>query len=296
MLAHRHEPPPKAAGASPELNRVITRALAKDPADRYASAGDLGRAALDAAAGEPARALRGSVARGAAAPDAAETSVIPPTAVTARGDDAGDSPANGGTTAIATTRAPTAEEPPTAVAPTERAGRDAPPPPEPPPAAPPRVHRGRGRRFARRLTALVLAVPTVVVIAYVATQGGSAAGPLTAGEVDDVAHAFARAYGDENERALRRILTPGVRRVGTDAVQTGRVAVIGEYARQFAAADIESYALASLKTSGGRVGRAEGRYTVRRKGRPSIGGRVVLGVVRRDGKARIDLIATEPRG
>ncbi|MDA0174345.1 protein kinase [Solirubrobacter taibaiensis] len=68
MLAHLHEPPPKAAGASPDLNRVITRALAKDPADRYPSAGDFGRAALAAAEGRSVTEDERSVARGAAAP------------------------------------------------------------------------------------------------------------------------------------------------------------------------------------------------------------------------------------
>jgi hypothetical protein len=159
-----------------------------------------------------------------------------------------------------------------------------------------RVHRGRRRRLVRALTAFVLALPAAAVIAYVAMQPGSATGPLSGGEVEDVARAFARAYGDEDERALRRLLTPGVRRVGTDAVQRGRAAVVGEYVRQFAAADVQSYELASLKATGGRVGRAEGRYTVKRRGRAPLGGRVVLGIVRRDGEPRIDLIATEPRG
>jgi hypothetical protein len=35
---------------------------------------------------------------------------------------------------------------------------------------------------------------------------------------------------------------------------------------------------------------------VTRRGLVPLSGRVVLGVVRRDGKARIDLIASEPRG
>jgi serine/threonine-protein kinase len=158
------------------------------------------------------------------------------------------------------------------------------------------VHRGRRRRFVRALTALILAIPAAALIAYVALQPGSASGPLSSGEVEDVARAFARAYGDEDATALRRLLTPDVRRVGTDAKQSGRAAVVGEYARQFAAADVQSYDLESLKTTGGRVGRAEGRYTVKRRGRPALSGRVVLGVVRRGGEPRIALIATEARG
>ncbi|MGH2949415.1 MAG: serine/threonine-protein kinase, partial [Solirubrobacteraceae bacterium] len=55
MLAHLHDAPPRASerGGPREFDRVIARALAKDADDRYPSAGDLGRAALAAARGEP---------------------------------------------------------------------------------------------------------------------------------------------------------------------------------------------------------------------------------------------------
>lgn len=65
MLAHLHDPPPVAPG---DFNRVLTRALAKDPEDRYPSAGDFGRAALAAAEGRSVTEEERSVARGAAAP------------------------------------------------------------------------------------------------------------------------------------------------------------------------------------------------------------------------------------
>src|SRR4051812_41703162 len=73
ITAHLHEEPPRPSatpGVPTGFDAVIARALAKDPAARYASAGDPGRAALAAAAGEPAAVTRGSVARGAAAPAA----------------------------------------------------------------------------------------------------------------------------------------------------------------------------------------------------------------------------------
>jgi serine/threonine-protein kinase len=169
-----------------------------------------------------------------------------------------------------------------------------PPPPERPATA--RVHRGRRRRLARAVTLVVLAIPAALVIAYVAVSPSSANRPLSDGDVEDVAQSFADAYSKEDDAALRRLLTPGVRRVGTDGVQRGRVAVVAQYHAQFAAADIERYSLAGLETTGGRVGRAEGRYTVTRRGLVPLTGRVVLGVVRRGGEPRIDLITSEPRG
>src|SRR4051812_12199449 len=71
MLAHLHDPPPRASdtpGVTRDFDRVLVRALAKSPADRYPSAGDFGRAVLAAAQGRPVTEEERSVARGAAAP------------------------------------------------------------------------------------------------------------------------------------------------------------------------------------------------------------------------------------
>jgi DNA-binding beta-propeller fold protein YncE len=58
LWAHVNDPPPAARklqpGLSPEMDAVISRALAKRPAERYASAGELGRAALAAATSDAA--------------------------------------------------------------------------------------------------------------------------------------------------------------------------------------------------------------------------------------------------
>jgi hypothetical protein len=67
LWAHLNAPPPS-DGVPPEFEGVVARALAKDPADRYPSAGDLGRAALAAAGRSAATAPERNVARGAAAP------------------------------------------------------------------------------------------------------------------------------------------------------------------------------------------------------------------------------------
>lgn len=81
MYAHAHMPPPSVTdevpGLSPALGQVIARGMAKDPSERYVSAGDLGRAATAAVTGHvPALAER-SVATGAAAPNTVADTVAP---------------------------------------------------------------------------------------------------------------------------------------------------------------------------------------------------------------------------
>jgi len=74
LYAHLNDPVPDVSQADPavpaELSQVLSRALEKDPADRFQSAGDLGAAALAAVGAAPARPER-QVARGAAAPGGA---------------------------------------------------------------------------------------------------------------------------------------------------------------------------------------------------------------------------------
>jgi len=68
LWAHLNDPPPRDAVPA-EFEGVVTRALGKDPSDRYPSAGDLGRAALAAAGRSPSKPMpERNVARGAAAP------------------------------------------------------------------------------------------------------------------------------------------------------------------------------------------------------------------------------------
>ena len=72
LSAHLSRPPPRPSATVPglpaALDRVVRRAMGKAPADRFPSAGDLGRAALAASRGErPPRGER-SVATGHAAP------------------------------------------------------------------------------------------------------------------------------------------------------------------------------------------------------------------------------------
>ncbi|WP_156028403.1 protein kinase domain-containing protein [Candidatus Solirubrobacter pratensis] len=85
LWAHLSDAPPKpsAHGAPEAFDAVIERALAKNPDERYPSAGDLGRATLAAAAGRRPAGRERLVATGAAAPVEAETiSAARPVAVT----------------------------------------------------------------------------------------------------------------------------------------------------------------------------------------------------------------------
>jgi DNA-binding beta-propeller fold protein YncE len=82
LYAHLKESPQPlselAPGAPPALDPVIARALAKEPHDRYRSAGDLARAAQAAVEGHDSTVEMGSVATGEAAPDSDEEQ-FPPT-------------------------------------------------------------------------------------------------------------------------------------------------------------------------------------------------------------------------
>jgi streptogramin lyase/predicted Ser/Thr protein kinase len=74
LSAHLSRPPPRpsaqAAGVPAALDRVVGRGMSKDPAQRFPSAGDLGRAAVAASRGERPPPAQGSVAAGRAAPQA----------------------------------------------------------------------------------------------------------------------------------------------------------------------------------------------------------------------------------
>jgi hypothetical protein len=80
MYAHAHEPPPSVREVAPALpsalDAVVQRAMAKDPGDRYPSAGDLARATAAAVEGRTVAAPERSVAAGPAAPKRAASTVL----------------------------------------------------------------------------------------------------------------------------------------------------------------------------------------------------------------------------
>lgn len=309
ITAHLQEPPPRpseAPGVPAAMDAVVARALAKDPADRFASAGDLARAVHAAIVDAPAPVGKGSVARGAAAGEDEPATEIAAAVAPAHGGLFDEPPA--GATAFTRVAAPRADAPPR---PAERtaATRHAPgPPPAPPadatrvrPSAPPLATRRRGRvHRPRSMLALLLVLAVAGGGVLLAMDRGQETvrtdpGPLSEGEVRAAAERFAEAYAREDPAALARALTTDVKRVTPGDEQIGRAAVLTEYRRQFAGTAVRGYRFEDLEAEGGRAGRAAGRYVVTRADGDPIQGDIVLGVRRDRGRARIALIAAEPR-
>ena len=334
LLAHMRDPIPRpsAKGADQYFDRIVARALAKEPEDRYPSAGDLGRAALAAARGEPVTETERTVAIGSAAPGGvkasdvtAPTSIAPP-----RPEGAPQRLWSGPPPQPARTAPPPPTPPSPAPAPAParaprsgthgrtraRTVRNAPatpahtpaPAPAAPPASPRRNrNRSRSRNRPRRprrlalLAAIALPLAGIITVALFMLDGNerevatAQTRPLADGEVRAVAEAFADAYETEDGVALGRLLTSDVRRVLPDGTVKGRRNVVTQYETQFRENATQSYELEDLEVTGGAAGRASGSYRVRRAAGSSIEGQIVLGVIRDRGRTRIALIAVTPR-
>ena len=270
LLAHLQDPIPRPSerGAPDGFDRVMARALAKRAEDRYPSTGDLGRAALAAARGEPVTESERSVAIGPAAPERRTNGHSgAPTAITVA--DASPTAAEGPRTHV--------KEDETTVMPPSRRRRSA-------------------TRFAGAVLAAALLGGAVAVLGLPGGSSGSGrpGAPVSEDEVRDVAQDFAQAYEAEDTAGLRRTLTPGVMRVLPSGVARGRARVVGEYRSQFRGQETKGYELDDLSVRGGRAGRASAGYRVERGDGDPIEGRIVLGVVRDRGVARIGLIAVTP--
>ncbi len=186
IYAHlQDEPPwlPGDGGSGGSLDEVISRALAKEPGDRYPSAGDLARAAAAAAEGGQIRSAERSVATGKAAPETEEPEappVVVPISDTVESDVAPESepapaatPEPAATEPFAVTAESTAENAP----PTQALEADEPPaepPASEPPAGGPSVPQprssGGGPRWGR--IGLALAAIAAVIVAGVVVLGG----------------------------------------------------------------------------------------------------------------------------
>jgi hypothetical protein len=257
ILAHIEDAPPRASetpGVPKAFDALLARALAKKPADRYPTAGELGAAAVKAAdGGERARRRRAtSRARQpsppAAAPTPAPTAVMPGT----------NRQATGVTARL-------------------RFYADR-----------------RRARVMFGVAAVLVAIAIAGVLAAVLSPSKSTpTGPLSSREVTAAVRAFASAYSHRDPRALERALAPDAERVIPTAVEHGRQAVVAQYKQQFSSEPIQEYELSDAHVVAGPVGRVSGHYTVLLRGRPPITGTVAFGVERVDGRAEVGLIATQ---
>jgi Protein kinase domain len=258
MLAHLHDPPPPASDTpdvSRAFDRVLARALAKAPEDRYPSAGDFGRAVLAAAEGRSITTEERSVARGAAAP-------------TIRRD--------GGL--WATREDPEPQPKPQA---------------EPAPIRTYKTRPRRLWLWAAGVAVLAAAALGVAFLpdgGGVPPPGGN----VSEAEVTRLAESFAAAYEHENPSRLSRLLTSDVQRVSPANRQRGRRDVVDVYRGQFDGNRTTGFDLSELEVEGGPVGRATARYRASYDGEPDAVGRMTWNVIRERGKPRISLIMLRP--
>ena len=218
MYAHIQEEPPRpsatAAGLPPAFDDVVLRALAKEPEDRYASAGDLASAAGGAAGGvQPETA----VSRPPSAPAVPVPSTPLPTSPPA--------PPPSPPPATSTPSPPPASVPP---APSNATRASAPiptpapePAPTPAPAIPsagPVTASGSGSRGPSRGLILgggvVVAIVVILVIALM--MGGGESGPDTT-TPDGTVTAFLADLADGDGNAACELMTPEAQQQAIDA-------------------------------------------------------------------------------
>ena len=167
MYAHLSDPAPAASplvpGVPAALDAVIGTAMAKEADDRYASAGDLARAAWAALEGESAPPQAGSVATGAAAPGQEPPAPDTPAPRTHLPHSSVPTPAPSLARSMAT-------------APPSGATAEPPPPEKPKSAGPAGWPRRRRMALLIALPCLLLVAGTVAVLAAAGLLSGSGEG------------------------------------------------------------------------------------------------------------------------
>jgi hypothetical protein len=248
VYAHVHEQPPAVdwaqLGVPPEIDEVVRRALAKDPAARFPSAGDLGRAAMAACEGRAPSVGERTVAAGAAAPGATQVSPAWPA------------------TQTGATRALPWPPPP---------GPAAPPPPAPP-------KRRSATPFVVLAAILVLAGAGVAVAAasgVFSKSGGThtvvnqvtapPSGPsVSVRNVRDLLRAYATAYSNEDSGSLARLFAPDLVRRASTKPKMDKSQALAEYDRQFARLSDPTYSMSNVRiTTGGGEATADADYEIR---------------------------------
>ena len=189
LYAHANDEPSLPSelrpGVPPELDEAVMRALAKDPEDRYPSAGDLGRAVTAGMTGAVISAPERTVATGEAAPGSDEI-VVPPTRDATPPASAPVEPAATEAVAPPTPPAtPTADVPPPHAPSGAPPTADLPPPEEPMPAAAREPSTSRGDTAQLKTTKKRRINPLLALaVLAVAAIGGAFAFGLVGGSDD----------------------------------------------------------------------------------------------------------------
>jgi serine/threonine protein kinase len=155
LWAHISNPPPQPSAARGELvpafDEVVARATAKDPADRYATAGEMATAAREAIA------LQGQVQAGSAVPPP-PVPVAPPAWTATPSSTPASAPPSGASMRPAAEPAPAASQAASA------------PPAAPPPGAPP-ARSAPGRHSIAAIALVALGALAIVAVLLVSSGG-----------------------------------------------------------------------------------------------------------------------------
>jgi serine/threonine-protein kinase len=301
IYAHMQDDPPAVdwagLGVPAGVDQVVRRAMAKDPAVRFQSAGDLGRAVVAATEQRPQPMPERTVAAGDAAPVAATTA-------------AGLSPTGTGATQAL---------PPQPYAPPPQHYPGAPPPYGPPP--PPDGPRGPSKLPLILVGLLLLLAGGGVAIAAAtgAFEGdGGTTTPTTPttpttttattppttttkqppttpvvseSAVLDVLGVYEQAYSDESIAALDTVLAPDFKRRAPPRPDMGRAEALREYQRQFDQLDNPRYNLSNVQIESGPNGAvAEANYEIAADGAAPAFGTITFSLVSYDDGLLIETV------
>jgi serine/threonine-protein kinase len=287
ITAQLHDEPPRistTADVPRQFDQVIRRALEKRPDRRYASAGELGAAALAAAQGRRLRSTRRGRPEQRAADAAVPTRAAP--IKLRRLELVADAEAAEQATVVhpgeERTRVRTIIMPtrPAAETAAERSSNEQP--------------SGSRRRALIACLLAVLAAVAAAVALLSGSTGSRPTGPLTAPEIRAAVDRFGVDYGHHDLHALSGLLAPNVMRVDPSSVQRGRPAVLSQYSRQFGTRPVPTgYAVSNLAVTPGWAGRAHAQFTLTVDGGGRFRGDVVFGLKRGSGgRVQIALIST----
>jgi hypothetical protein len=295
IYAHMQEDPPAvdwaALGVPAAMDSVVRRALAKEPGDRYPSAGDLGRAAQAAAqqrqVTEPERTV--AVGDAAAAPQPTVARQV-----------------TGPTQPLPYEPAPPTQHgaPPAQYGPPPAYG----PPPQ---ATPPPQGRGRSRTPLIVLGVLLLLAGAGVGIAAAtgafdtttntvttqitrgdsgtATDSGSTS--VSDADVRDVLRRYANAYSSEDVDALDGLFSSDFKRRAPPASDMDRGQALDEYRRQFRSLDNPNYSLSNETIETGPQGATvTADYNVTADNADPSSGSITFEILPVDGELKINAL------